>query len=231
MTPAEIVLTEPESAELLAPYGIPFLPFGVAESITEAVRLAAQWPGPSVLKVVSRAILHKTDVGGVRLGVRREEVAGAYEELLQTVARRAPDCEIEGVLIQPQVEPGIEVIIGVTRDPAFGHVVLFGAGGVLSELLSEVSLRLLPVERSVAREMVLETKLARMLRGVRSRSPADIDAVCDILVRLSCVVEEHPEISELDLNPVFVHPDGATAVDALVTLVRSEDESQRRNGA
>jgi len=230
MTFTGIVLTEPESIELLAPYGIPFLPFGVVQSAMEAVKLAKRWPEPLVLKIVSRDIQHKSDVGGVRLAVRREEVAVAYKELIQTVTQRMPGCKIEGVLVQPQAKPGIEVIIGVKFDPAFGHVALFGTGGVLSELLDEVSLRLLPMEMPVAREMVLETKLARVLRGIRGDQPADINAVCDILVRMSRIVAEHPDIIELDLNPVLVHTDGATAVDALVRLSRSDGKLKKRSG-
>lgn len=227
----EILLTEPESFDLLIPYGIPLLPFGVAQSASEAVELAGRWPEPLVLKIVSRDIQHKSDVGGVQLAVPREEVALAYEELIKTVTRQAPGCEIEGVLVQPQARSGIEVIIGAKLDPAFGYVALLGAGGILSEVLDEVSLRLLPMETSVAREMVTETKLAKILRGSRGNPPADIDALCDIMVRISHLLADHPGIIELDLNPVLVHTDGATAVDALVKLSRPDGKSQKRSGA
>lgn len=221
MTEVVRTLTEPESVELLVPYGIPFPPAGVAHSASEAAAIAAQWSGLSVLKIVSHAISHKSDIGGVRLGVDKKELIGAYEDLMRTVAQHAPDCEIDGVLVQRQAARGIEVIIGVKHDIAFGHVLLFGAGGVLSEVLDDVSIRLLPVGMPEAREMVLETKLARVLHGTRGDPPADTEAVCKVLLQISRVVEEHPEIAEVDLNPVIVHTDGVTVVDALVTLVQS----------
>jgi len=218
MTSPSRWLTEPESISLLKAYGLPFLSFGVARSAEEAQRLAVQWPEPLVLKVVSRGIRHKTDVGGVRLGVRRSEINAAYGELIDGVSERVAACKIEGILVQPQAETGAEVMIGVKRDSAFGHIVLFGAGGVLTELLDEVSLRMLPIDRFEARKMVFETRVVRILEGMRGGTRGDIEAVCDILTRLSLVVEEHPDILEMDLNPVVVHTGGATAVDALIKL-------------
>jgi len=209
---------------LLGGYGVPFPPFGVARSAEEAEQLAGQWTSPTVLKVVSRGIRHKTDVGGVRLGVERTGIGVAYKQIMDSVAQRAAACEIDGVLVQPQAEAGTEVMIGVKRDPAFGYVALFGAGGVLTELLDEVSLRLLPMGRSEAHEMVSETRIARILEGIRGGERRDIEAVCDILLGLSTAVKEHPDILELDLNPVVVHTEGATAVDALVRLASVASE-------
>ncbi len=215
--------------QLLRGCGIPFVPFDVARSREEAERIARQWPEPVVLKVVSRGILHKSDLGGVRLNVRQADVGRTYDEMVESLADHAGALGVEGILVQPQAEPGIEVMIGVKRDRSFGHVVLLGAGGVLTELLDDVSLRLLPIDRTEARAMVLETRVGRLLEGTRGGGPRDREAVCAILVRLSDVVARRPDIMDVDLNPVVVHTKGATAVDALIGLQSKAAEEERRS--
>jgi succinyl-CoA synthetase beta subunit len=225
MVDAVRVLTEPEAVQFLRAYGIPFPPFEVAHSPIEAVEIASAWPEPLVLKVVSREIQHKSDVGGVRLGVLRDEIPAAYDEILATVSRRAPGRLLEGILIQPQAPAGIEVIIGIRRDEAFEHALLLGVGGILSELIEEVSIRLLPVDAADARAMIDETKLGKVLTGIRNTSPGDMSTLCQLVEKLSLVVKENPGIVEMDLNPVIVHPEGVTVVDALVVFESPENLS------
>jgi succinyl-CoA synthetase beta subunit len=222
------MLTEPEAIALLSPYGLPFPPSVFAHNAAEATLAAGRWDRPLVLKVVSRQISHKSDVGGVRLGVGRFEVGSAYEELVRTVRANRPDAAIDGVLIEPQVVAGIEVLVGVKRDVQFGPVLAFGAGGVLAELLDTVALRLLPVTEKGAGAMIAETKVANLLRGVRGRPSGDVGAVRAILIGLSRFVEEHPEVVELDLNPVLVHPRGATVVDARIEVASPGTDRSRK---
>jgi len=137
---------------------------------------------------------------------------------MDAIGRHAAGCTSNGVLVQSQVACGTEVIVGIQRDSAFGHVVLFGAGGLFSELVDDVSLRLAPLDRPAARAMIEEARIYDVLRGARGRAVGQIGAVCDIILALSDLVERRPEVVELDLNPVIVHPEGAVAVDALVAL-------------
>ncbi len=223
------ILTEPEAMQFLGPYGIPFSLFSVAHSPAEAMELASTWSEPFVLKVVSRDIQHKSDAGGVRLGVTQNNIAAVYDDILETVSKQAPGSVIDGILIQPQASSGIEVIVGVQQDEAFGHAVLLGVGGVLSELIDGVSIRLLPIDVKGVKEMLTETKLGKLLKGARNFPPGDVSTLCQLVTKLSLIVKENPGIIELDLNPVIVHPQGVTVVDVLVVCDHSLTLSKGRH--
>jgi acyl-CoA synthetase (NDP forming) len=213
------ILTEVESKQLLEEAGIPTARARLATSRDAAVQAARDIGFPAVLKVVSPQITHKTDVGGVKLDLKSpEDVAAAFDEIMAAAGRAAPDATIEGVSVQHMARPGIEVIVGVSTDPQFGPVIMFGLGGVLVEVLKDVSFRIIPIASRDARQMIREIKGFPLLEGYRGQDPADLAALESLLLRVSGFVEQQPEVSELDLNPVFAYKDGALAVDARIVL-------------
>jgi acyl-CoA synthetase (NDP forming) len=213
------ILTEVESKQLLEEAGIPTARARLATSRDAAVQAARDIGFPVVLKVVSPQITHKTDVGGVKLDLKSpEEVAAAFDEIMAAARRAAPDATIDGVSVQQMARPGIEVIVGVSTDPQFGPVIMFGLGGVLVEVLKDVSFRIIPIASRDARQMIREIKGFPLLEGYRGQDPADLAALESLLLRVSEFVEKQPEVSELDLNPVFAYKDGALAVDARIVL-------------
>ncbi len=218
------LLSEVESKALLASAGISVTEARLATSADEAASLAAEIGFPVVLKVASTEVAHKSDAGGVIVGVADADAARAgYERILADVGRAEPNASIDGVSVQRQAEPGTEVIVGTTSDPQFGPVVMFGLGGVFVEVLKDVAFRLVPLEQRDAAQMVREIRGLPVLEGVRGQPGADLDALERLLLAVSAFVQAHPEIAELDLNPVFAypagHPDGgAVAVDARVVL-------------
>jgi len=213
------ILTEVESKQLLEEAGIPTAHARLATSRDAAVQAAREIGFPVVLKVVSPQITHKTDVGGVKLDLKSpEEVAAAFDEIMAAARRAAPDATVDGVSVQQMARPGIEVIVGVSTDPQFGPVIMFGLGGVLVEVLKDVSFRIIPIATRDARQMIREIKGFPLLEGYRGQDPADLAALESLLLRVSGFVEQQPEVSELDLNPVFAYKDGALAVDARIVL-------------
>lgn len=216
-------LSEVEARALLASYGIPGPREAVARTPQEAVARARHIGFPVVLKVLSPDILHKTEIGGVRVGLRDDAaVAQAFQEVMEAARHHHPQARLEGVLVQEMVPPdAVEVILGVLRDPDFGPAVVFGSGGILVELLKDSALRLPPLSREEALEMIQETRGAKLLRGFRGRPPADVDALADTLVRLSqLAVDLGDVVQALDINPLMVLPQGqgVRAVDALVEV-------------
>jgi acyl-CoA synthetase (NDP forming) len=213
------VLTEIESKQILEEAGIPATSARLATTAEEAVKAAKEFGYPVVLKIVSPDVTHKSDVGGVKLGVESPEaVEAAFKEITEAVKRQQPDARIEGVAVQKMARPGIEVIVGMSKDPQFGPVLMFGLGGVLVEVLRDVSFRIVPLEPRDARQMIREIKGFPVLQGFRGQEPADVEALEKLLLKLSAFVEAHPEIEELDLNPVFAYKDGAIAVDARIVV-------------
>jgi acyl-CoA synthetase (NDP forming) len=213
------ILTEVESKQLLEEAGIPIVRARLATSRDAAVQAARDIGFPVVLKVVSPQITHKSDVGGVKLDLKSpEEVAAAFDEIMAAARRAAPDAAIDGVSVQQMARPGIEVIVGVSTDPQFGPVIMFGLGGILVEVLKDVSFRIIPIASRDARQMIHEIKGFPLLEGYRGQDPADLAALESLLLRVSAFVEQQPEVSELDLNPVFAYKDGALAVDARIVL-------------
>ncbi|MBI4498883.1 MAG: acetate--CoA ligase family protein [Chloroflexi bacterium] len=213
------LLTEVESKEVLAAAGIPITTTRLARSRDEAVAIAQDIGLPVVLKIASTDIVHKSDVGGVKLNLTTpEEVAAAYDDIVQAVRSQYPHASIDGVSVQTMARPGTEVILGMTKDPQFGPVLMFGLGGILVEVLKDVSFRIVPITRRDAQQMIREIKAFPVLQGYRSLAPADLDALENLLLKLSEFADHNPEVKELDLNPVFAYSSGAVAVDARIIL-------------
>ncbi|GAA2353714.1 acetate--CoA ligase family protein [Saccharopolyspora halophila] len=215
-------LTAPEAKKLCDAYGIPTAGEGLATSADEAAALAAEIGGPVALKIVSPDILHKTDAGCVLVNVSgAADVRAGYEQILTNAHAAAENPAISGVQVQQMVS-GQEVIVGATTDPSFGKVAAFGLGGVLVEVLKDVTFRMAPVTGGQARQMLDDIAAADVLRGARGAEPIDAEALADVLHRTSDLVTDFPEISELDLNPVFATPSGATAADVRIVLQTEE---------
>ncbi len=212
-------LTAPEGRRVCEAYGIPTPGEGLAASADEAVKLATELATPVAMKIVSPDILHKTEAGGVVVDVRGEQaVAQAYDRIIANARAYDPDAEITGVQVQQMLTGGQEVIVGATTDPTFGKVVVFGLGGVLVEVLKDVTFRLAPVSGEEATSMLDDIAAAEVLKGARGAEPVDRDALADVIRRLSELVADFPQIREFDLNPVFATADGACAADVRILL-------------
>ncbi len=213
------VLTEIEAKELLKDAGIPVTETKLAATKDEAISIAKEMGFPVALKVASVDVVHKSDAGGVKLGLANAaQVGKAYSEIMASIKKGFPNAKIQGVSVQQMARKGIEVIIGMSKDPQFGPVIMFGLGGVLVEVLKDVSFRIVPLTRVDARDMIQEIKGYPILKGVRGQEPADVPALEQLIVKVSRFVEKHPEVKELDLNPIFAYKDGAVAVDARIIL-------------
>lgn len=213
------LLDEVEAKSILRDAGIPATAATLARSRDEAQSQAEAMGYPVVLKVVSPDIAHKSDVGGVKLNLAdRAAVGQAFDEIMANAKKAEPNAHIKGVSVQQMAKQGTEVIVGMTTDPQFGPVMMFGLGGIMVEVLKDVSFRLVPLSTKDAGQMIDEIKGKPVLQGVRGQPPADLDALKSTIVKVSELVEQHPEIRELDLNPVFAYPDGALAVDARIVV-------------
>jgi acyl-CoA synthetase (NDP forming) len=213
-------LTAPECHEVCTAYGIPLPNEGLATSANEAARLADEIGYPVVMKIVSPDILHKTEAGGVIVGVSSAAAAKtAYQKIVDAASSYAPKAKVEGVQVQQMLSgQAQEVIVGAVTDPSFGKLVAFGLGGILVEVLKDVTFRLAPASTEDALSMLDGIQAAEVLRGVRGADPVDRDALAAIIVAVSNLIADFPEIQEIDLNPVFATKDGATAVDALISV-------------
>jgi acetyl-CoA synthetase (ADP-forming) len=193
----------------------------LAKTQKEAVSLSQKMSFPVVLKIVSPDVIHKSDSGGVKLSINSvTEVKKAYDEILKKVRKQYPHAVIHGVSLQKMVRPGTEVIIGTSKDPQFGPVIMFGLGGIFVELLKDVSFRVIPVEQRDAQEMIKEIKGYPLLQGYRGKEPASLSALVEIILKISKLMEENPQIKELELNPIFAYRNKAVAVDARIILER-----------
>jgi acyl-CoA synthetase (NDP forming) len=212
-------LLEPEAKAVCLQYGIPTPKFKVATSASSAAAFAGELGYPVVLKIVSPDIIHKTEVGGVVLGLSSSDgVESAYLRILESVRSHRPGARILGILVQKMAPESTEVIVGSVKDPQFGHTLLFGLGGVFVEVLKDVSFRLAPLEERDAREMIREIKGYSILGGYRGLPPADQDAIVNILLSASRLVTENPQIVQMDLNPTIVYERGALVADARMLL-------------
>ena len=199
---------------MLQAYGIPVADYQVVYRKEDLKKAMSQIEGPVALKIISPKISHKSDVGGVILNITSlPEAEGAYQEI-----QRLADGDRSGILVQKMISQGREVILGAKRDPSFGPVVLFGLGGIYVEVFKETSLRVAPINRSEAEEMISELKTSSILKGVRGARPLDIEALVENLLRLSQLMMDFPEIEGIDINPVKVLEKGAIAVDARIVL-------------
>jgi len=212
-------LLESEAKALLALHGIPVPQEYLVHSAEEAAATAKDIPGAVAMKIVSPDILHKSDARGVKLNIRtKEEARRAYREILRNAREYKADARIEGVLVTPMAAKGVEVIVGTKEDDQFGPVIMFGMGGVLVEILRDVSFRVLPISPLSAKKMISEIKSSRLLDGFRGTPAADKKALQKLLLKCSDLVEAYPEILEMDLNPVITHEKGYSVVDARIML-------------
>ena len=213
-------LTAPEAKVVCEAYGIPLPREGLANSAAEATRIADDIGYPVVLKIVSADILHKTEAGGVKVGVADgAAAAAAYDEIMASAKAHKADADLQGVQVQEMLPAGAqEVIVGAVTDPSFGKLVAFGLGGILVEVLKDITFRLAPTSEAQARSMLDSIAAAEVLNGVRGAAAVDKDAIVKVIVGVSNLIADFPAIQEMDLNPVFAATKGATAVDALISV-------------
>jgi acetyltransferase len=214
-----VTLVEVEARDVFDAYGIPLPQARLARTSGEAVDIAEEIGFPVVLKIASPDILHKSDVGGIEVELAdADEVRQAYDRVMSRARQHVADAEIWGALVQEMVGAGKEVIVGMNRDPQFGPLMMFGLGGIYVEVLEDVTFRLAPVVESEAREMIDEIQAAPLLRGARGEKAVDLDAIVEIIQRVSQLSMDFPEVTALDLNPVVVQPEGAMAIDARLSI-------------
>ena len=211
----QIVLTEFESKELLQEIGIPIPGQKLTISKKDTISAAEEIGYPIVMKLMAEDIIHKSDTGAVKLNLKsKEDVDKAYDELIEIPSQMEKKISVQKMA----EEPITELIIGMTTDPQFGPALMFGIGGILVELLEDVSFRIAPITEYDAREMIHEIKGFPILDGYRGKPKADIDAIVETLLKISDIVVEHEEINEMDLNPIFIYEKGLICVDARIIL-------------
>lgn len=213
------MLSEFEAKQVLKEAGIPVIETVLVTSKEEASAISEKLGFPVAMKIASADVVHKSDAGGVKLGLKSaNQVQQAYDEILKSVYQAVPNARIDGVSIQKMARQGIEVIIGMSKDALFGPVLMFGLGGILVEVIKDVSFRIVPLEPWDAKEMIREIKGFPLFNGYRNFEPVDITSLEEILLKISDFVEKMPMIKELDLNPILAYNDGAVAVDARIIL-------------
>ena len=224
MSPAALpaLMPETEAIACLARFGIACPDCKLALSAGEAAQMAEGLGYPVVLKIVSSEIVHKSDVGGVEVGLQsRDEVAAGYDRIMDAVRRGSPGAAVDSVLVCKQAAPGVEVIVGGLIDPMFGRALMFGMGGIFAEVLKDVTFRVIPITAADAMEMIGEVRGYPLLAGARNRPACDREALADLLVRVSRLMEASPEIEELDLNPVRVYTHGVLVLDVKMMRARA----------
>ena len=224
--PQKPTLIVPAAGYQLSPYqaltrifeeGLPCIGFGQAHSPDSAVEIALELGFPVALKISSPEILHKSDIGGVRLNIDSPEaVKNTYNEIVAATRDAQPQITAKDVLVNKMAPPGLEVIVGMNRDPQFGPVILFGLGGIMVEIFHDVTLGFLPLTRDDALVMIREVKGYKLLLGYRGQPKVDEQALADCILSVAKMAETHPEIIEIDLNPVLAYPDGILVVDARI---------------
>jgi len=220
-------LGELDGTELRKCYGFHVLPTKLAKDDVEAAVIAADMTFPVVMKIVSSQILHKSDAGGVMVGLEnQEEVKRAFYQIVDSAAKYDPNAVIDGVLVQKMAFPGTETILGMNRYPVFGPLLMFGLGGIYVEVFEDVVFRLAPIDRNEARRMIHEIKGFKLFEGFRGRPKADLEVIEKALVSLSDIVMNHPEISEMDINPLLIHEEGkvTTVADCRIILKEVSDK-------
>lgn len=219
MQEGRTLLTEIEAKELLKKAGINVVDTHLAKTKEDALALAKALGYPVVIKIASADIVHKTDAGGVKLGLKSAtQVGKAFDDIMKSVKKTVPNAKIDGVSVQTMAKPGVEVIIGMSKDAQFGPVLMFGLGGVLVEILKDVSFRIVPLVKRDAKEMIREIKGFPLLQGYRGSDPVDVDNLEAMVLKVSEFIDKTPEVKELDLNPIFAYKEGAIAVDARIIL-------------
>ena len=208
-------MSEKEANEILQCYGFPVLKSILIKDASQVEEATEQIIFPAAMKISSPDIVHKFDVGGVRLKIKtKEQALKAYQEIIDNVKKFKPSAQIDGVIIERMAKRGIEIILGGVRDPMFGPICMFGLGGTLVEAMKDVTFRLAPMWEISAEIMIRSIKAYSLLKGVRGGWPCDIDSIKDCILRLSQMIAEHPEIAELDINPLIVYAQGKGCVVA-----------------
>jgi acetyl-CoA synthetase (ADP-forming) len=217
-TSSTTILDEFQSKKAMLEYGISVTEPVLARSLEAATTAAEKIGYPVVMKIVSPQITHKSDVGGVRVGLaNRGDVSRAYDEIM-AAADKAPEALIVGVAVQKMAPSGIELVVGMSKDPQFGPVLMFGLGGTLVEVLKDLAFRIVPLTRQDAQAMIRQIRAYRLLEGYRGQPPVDIPHIEELLLKVSKMAEENPEIKEMDINPLIAYDKGAIAVDARIIL-------------
>ncbi len=212
-------LLEYEALKLLEEYNIPVPKHRLVKNANEAIEAAKEIKYPVVLKIVSKDILHKSDIGGVKVGLNSDEdVMKAYDEIMNNVKEKANTTDIEGILVVENAEKGLECIVGMVRDPQLGPALMFGLGGIFVEILKDVSFALLPINEDEALEMIKSVKGYKLIEGYRGEKSKDIDAIIDLMMKVAKLVEENPGIDEIDINPFFVYEEGLMTIDARIII-------------
>jgi acetyl-CoA synthetase (ADP-forming) len=215
-------LLEPEAKAICVDYGISTPDFAVAQSNEEALNFSQKFGYPIVLKIVSPDILHKTEAGGVIVGLNSQgEVEKGYKEVIDNAKRYKADVKISGVLVQKMAPKGTEVIVGGLKDPQFGQTLMFGLGGVFVEILKDVTFRIAPIDKTDARSMITEIKSYPILKGYRGQQPVDEEAIVDVLLASSRLLMDLPQINQMDLNPIMAYNKGLSVVDARILLEKA----------
>jgi len=217
-------LLETEAKELLREYRIPVPEFELIKKEDEISKITKKLGYPLTIKIVSTDIIHKSDAGGVKVGIKTEKEAKiAYQEIIFKAKKYNEKVKISGVIAYPMVPQGTEIIIGMMKDPCFGPTIMFGLGGIFVEVLKDISFRIIPLEERDAQEMITEIKGYKILKGIRGEPPKDIQAIKEVLMKISQLAMENPEIKEIDLNPIFVFEKGLQVVDARMILFLEEN--------
>jgi len=207
------ILTENETKKLLKKYGIPVTEGHIAANAAEARKIASRIGAPVAMKISSPDISHKSDMGGVVLNVKEDDLKAKFSEIMARVSKAAPSARIEGILVQQMAAPGIETIVGLKKDAQFGHAIMFGLGGIFVEVYKDVTFRVVPIDKNDALRMISEIKGYPILKGMRGKPSVDMDAIARVLVSVSEIAQKE-NIIELDINPLIVSERGAVAVDA-----------------
>ncbi|MBS7526178.1 acetate--CoA ligase family protein [Fusibacter paucivorans] len=214
-----VILPELDAHKVCEAFGIDCPPTKLVTTREACVEAGNQMGYPVVIKIFSKQIIHKSDAGGVIVGIQNAEaLSESYDCMMQTVAERCPDAIIEGVVIQKMMSKGIEVVVGALKNEQFGPVIMFGMGGIYIEVFKDVAFRLAPITVDEAKRMIEETKIYELLKGVRGEKASDIDALAAMLVNVGKLIATHDEIREIDFNPIICYPDGCVAVDARFVL-------------
>jgi acetyltransferase len=215
------ILLGSETHAIAEAYDIPVARIRLATNAEEAKALAEELGYPVVLKIASPDIVHKSDIGGIRVGLKTpEEVETNFNEIMENAKKHMPDAKIYGIDVQEMAEKGKELIIGCSRDVQFGPMIMFGTGGIYVNFLKDISFRLAPMTRTDASELIMETKMGKLLSGVRGEAPSDVEAIQDTILKISQLVTDFEEIIELDINPAFGYEKGkgVSAVDVKITI-------------
>jgi acetyltransferase len=219
LEPSKQALTTDEVLRIINGYDIAIPEFKLAQSLGQAVSDAEQIGFPVALKIVSAEMTHKTDVGGVKLNIHTPaELNKAWREIMESAGQFSPAASIKGIMVQKMITGGQEIIIGVSRDRQFGHLVMFGLGGIYVEVLKDVSFRLAPLKMANVEAMIREIRTYPLLRGIRGEEPSDLQNLKETILKISQLVTDFPQIAELDINPYKLFAKGGTAIDARITV-------------